>query len=65
MVTEQHSATIVHPIHWQWIKLSKLINLFLWDPFSTEYTKQNADQLSGKSARLAFTGATGKAETQC
>ena len=29
-----------------WIELSKSINLFLWDPFSTEYAKQNANQLS-------------------
>ena len=29
-----------------WIELSKLINLFLFDPFSTEYAKQNANELS-------------------
>ena len=40
-----------------WIELSKFIDLFLWDPFSSEYAKQNANQLSGKLARLAFTGA--------
>ena len=27
-----------------WIELLKTINLFLWDPFSTEYAKQNANQ---------------------
>ena len=26
------------------IELSKTINLFLWDPFSTEHAKQNANQ---------------------
>ena len=46
-----------------WIKLSKSINLFFWDPISTEYAKQNTYQLSGKSTRLAFTGAIEKAET--
>ena len=40
-----------------WIELSKSINRFLWDPFLSEYAKQNAYQLSGKLARLAFTGA--------
>ena len=29
-----------------WTELSKSINLFLWGPFSNEYAKQNANQLS-------------------
>ena len=36
----------------------KIDNSVLLDPFSTEYAKQNTNQLSGKSARLVFTGAT-------
>ena len=48
-----------------WIELSKSINLYLWDPLKIEYAKQNANQLTGKSARLAFTGAIEKTETQC
>ena len=47
-----------------WIELSELIDLFLLDPFSTKYAKQNANQLSGKLAGLVFTGAIEKAETQ-
>ena len=49
----------VHPCRGgrPWIELSKSINLFLWDSFLSEYAKQNANQLSGKLAMLAFTGA--------
>ena len=50
-----------------WIQLSKSINLFLWDRFSTEYAKQKANQLSEiieQVGWLAFTGAIEKAETQ-
>ena len=38
----------VRPCHGgrPWIELSKSINLFLSDPFSTEYAKQDAYQLS-------------------
>ena len=42
-------------------KIDKSVPL---DLFSTEYAKQNANQLSGKLARSAFTGAIEKAETQ-
>ena len=40
-----------------WTLLSKWINqsvplTFLWDPLKIEYAKQNANQLSGKSAGL-------------
>ena len=45
-----------------WVELSKSINLFLWNQFSTEYAKQNANQLLSKSAKLTFTGAIEKAE---
>ena len=41
--TKQHSATIRSFSRGgpPWIELSKSINLFLWDPLSTEYAKQN------------------------
>ena len=69
-VTHRHLFCLdlsVHPrrVGRPWIELSKSINLFLWDPFSTEYAKQNANQIFGKWAGLAFTGAIEKAETQC
>ena len=66
---ESQSSTLLLSVHPSpggrpWIKPSKSINLFLWDPFSTKYAKQNANQLSGKTARLAFTGEIEKVVTQ-
>ena len=42
-----------------WIELLKTINLFPWDPFSTEYAKQNANQQLSE-----ITEPQKKAETQ-
>ena len=58
-VTKQHSDTVRSSLPWwaavdRTFKIDKSVPL---GPFSSEYAKQNANQLSGKLARLAFTGA--------
>ena len=48
VASDGYKAALCHPGRGgrPWIDLSKSINLFLWDdPFSTEYAKQNTNQL--------------------
>ena len=56
----------LHPSHGgrPWIESSKSINQSVpLDPLKIEYLKQNANQLSGKSARLTISEAIEQADT--
>ena len=63
VVTKQHSVTTLSSQPW-WAAVDRTFKIDQSVPLGPVFKKQNANQLSGKSASLSFTGVIEKAETQ-